>query len=51
MTNIYENVIQEFTKHNCQLLTTKEEHYEILKMSKMILFQVMKIFMEKIKEL
>ena len=34
MTNIYENVIQEFTKHNCQLLTTKEEHYEILKMSK-----------------
>jgi|LauGreDrversion4_2_1035121.scaffolds.fasta_scaffold07945_11 hypothetical protein len=34
MTNIYENVIEEFTKHSCQLLTTKEEHCEILKKSK-----------------
>jgi hypothetical protein len=34
MTNIYENVVEEFTKQNCQLLTTKEDHCEILKMSK-----------------
>ena len=34
MVSVYENVIEEFTKQNCKLLTTKEEHYEILKMSK-----------------
>ena len=33
MTNIYENVIAEFNNRNCQLLTTKEEHYEISKNS------------------
>jgi hypothetical protein len=31
MTNIYKNVDDEFTKRGCQLLTTKEEHNEILK--------------------
>ena len=31
MTNIYENVVDEFTKRGCQLLTTKEEHIGILK--------------------
>jgi hypothetical protein len=34
MANIYENIIQEFNKRNCKLLTTKEEHFEILKISK-----------------
>jgi hypothetical protein len=31
MTNVYETVIAEFNKHNCKLLTTKEEHCEISK--------------------
>ena len=34
MANIYENIIDEFNKNNCKLLTTKEEHFEILKLSK-----------------
>ena len=34
MANVYENIIEEFNKRNCKLLTTKEEHYEILKMAK-----------------
>jgi len=34
MANIYENIIEEFNKRNCKLLTTKEEHNEILKMEK-----------------
>ena len=34
MTNIYENVMEEFNKRNCKLLTTKEEHVEILKNNK-----------------
>jgi hypothetical protein len=34
MSNIYENVIEEFNKRNCKLLTTKEEHSEILKTAK-----------------
>jgi hypothetical protein len=31
MVNIYENVIEEFNKQNCKLLTTKEEYIDILK--------------------
>jgi hypothetical protein len=31
MANIYENILQEFNNRNCKLLTTKEEHIEILK--------------------
>jgi len=31
MTNIYENVVEEFNKRECILLNTKEEYYEILK--------------------
>lgn len=34
MVNIYENVIEEFNKQNCKLLTTKEEYIEILKNTK-----------------
>jgi len=34
MANIYENIIEEFNKNNCTLLTTKEEHIEILKSAK-----------------
>ena len=31
MTNIYENIVNEFTNKGCQIITTKEEHCEILK--------------------
>jgi len=31
MSNIYENVIEEFNKRDCKLLTTKEEHNELTK--------------------
>lgn len=31
MTHIYENVVEEFVKRNCTLLTTKEEHNELIK--------------------
>ena len=31
MSNIYENVVEEFNKRGCILLNTKEEYYEILK--------------------
>lgn len=31
MANIYENILKEFNNRNCKLLTTKEEHNEILK--------------------
>ena len=34
MSNIYENITEEFNKRGCKLLTTKEEHFEILKLSK-----------------
>ena len=34
MSNIYENIIEEFNKRGCKILTTKEEHFEILKLSK-----------------
>jgi hypothetical protein len=30
MNNVYENIEEEFKKRNCNLLTTKEEHYKIL---------------------
>lgn len=32
MKHLYENVVEEFSKRNCTLLTTKEEHNEILKL-------------------
>ena len=31
MANIYENVVSEFVKRGCTLLTTKEEYTEIRK--------------------
>ena len=34
MVNIYENVIEEFNKQNCKLLTTQEEYIDILKNKK-----------------
>jgi hypothetical protein len=34
MVNIYENIIEEFNKQNCKLLTTKEEYIDILKNTK-----------------
>jgi len=34
MANIYENIMEEFNKRDCKLLTKKEEHFEILKLSK-----------------
>jgi hypothetical protein len=30
MANIYENIVNEFNKRNCKLLTTKEQHIEII---------------------
>jgi hypothetical protein len=34
MANIYENIIEEFNKRNCKLLTSKEEHNKILNINK-----------------
>jgi hypothetical protein len=34
MTNVYENIVKEFEKRDCKLLTSKEEHAEILNQSK-----------------
>jgi len=34
MANIYENIVNEFNKRSCQLLTTKEQHNEIINNSK-----------------
>ena len=34
MANIYENIVNEFNKRNCKLLTTKEQHIEILNIIK-----------------
>ena len=31
MSNIYENVVEEFNKRDCKLLTTKDEHTELAK--------------------
>ena len=36
MVNTYENVIEEFNKQNCKLLTTKEEYIDILKNTKKV---------------
>jgi hypothetical protein len=36
MVNIYENIIEEFNKQNCKLLTTKEEYIDILKNTKKV---------------
>jgi hypothetical protein len=40
MANIYENVVEEFNKRNCKLLTTKEEHNEILKLFKKTMYKL-----------
>lgn len=40
MANVYKNIIEEFNKRNCTLLTTKEEHNEILKISKKTLYKL-----------
>ena len=40
MANIYENIIEEFNKRNCKLLTTKEEHNEILKSAKKTMYKL-----------
>ena len=38
--NHYENVINEFNKRNCKLLTTKEQYSEILKTSKRLNYKL-----------
>lgn len=40
MVNKYENIVEEFNKRNCKLLTTKEEHIEILKLAKNSVFKL-----------
>jgi hypothetical protein len=40
MINKYENIVEEFNKRNCKLLTTKEEHIEILKLAKKSIFRL-----------
>jgi len=40
MANIYENIVEEFNKRNCKLITTKEEHTEILRLSKKTLYRL-----------
>jgi len=40
MANIYENIVEEFNKRNCKLLTTKEEHIEILKSAKKTMYKL-----------
>ena len=40
MANIYENIVEEFNKRNCKLLTTKEEHNEILKLFKKTMYKL-----------
>ena len=40
MTNIYENVIEEFNKRNCKLLNTKDEYTEILKSAKKTMYKL-----------
>ena len=40
MANKYENIVEEFNKRNCKLLTTKEEHIEILKLAKKSMFKL-----------
>ena len=40
MTNKYENIVEEFNERNCKLLTTKEEHDEIIKISKKTMYRL-----------
>jgi hypothetical protein len=40
MANIYKIIVEEFNKRNCTLLTTKEEHNEILKTSKKTMYKL-----------
>jgi hypothetical protein len=40
MINKYEIIVEEFNKRNCKLLTTKEEHIEILKFAKNSVFKL-----------
>jgi hypothetical protein len=40
MTNKYENVVEEFNQRNCKLLTTKEEHDELIKISKKTMYKL-----------
>ena len=40
MANIYENIVEEFNKRNCKLLTTKEEHIEILQSAKKTMYKL-----------
>jgi hypothetical protein len=40
MTNKYENVVEEFNKRNCKLLTTKDEHDEIIKITKKTMYRL-----------
>ena len=40
MINSYENIVNEFNKRNCKLLTTREEHIEILKVTKKTMFKL-----------
>jgi hypothetical protein len=40
MTNKYENVVEEFNKRNCKLLTTKDEHDELIKITKKTMYRL-----------
>jgi hypothetical protein len=40
MANIYENIVDEFNKRNCKLLTTKDEHIEILKITNKTMYRL-----------
>ena len=40
MANIYENVVEEFNKRNCTLLTNKDDHIELIKSSKKTMYRL-----------
>jgi hypothetical protein len=40
MTNKYENIVEEFNKKNCKLLTTKDEHDELIKITKKTMYRL-----------
>ena len=40
MTNKYENIVEEFNKRNCKLLTTKDEHDELIKITKKTMYRL-----------
>jgi hypothetical protein len=40
MANIYENVVEEFNKRNCTLLTNKDDHTELIKSSKKTMYRL-----------